>query len=134
MKLEWYHYRTLEHAEKSSLTDLNYDDNIPALEEVGYLHGSWFGSLDYAPSRKWEITREGSKALKAYNLQKLIDNTSQCAEGACKGAYATECYLKTDCITCGRTIDRSVQEPLESLIPESISMPYLESKARQRGV
>ncbi len=130
MKLEWYHFRTLEHAEKSSLSDLNYDDNIPLLESMGYLHGSWFGSLDYEPMRRWEVTREGRKALFAYKLQLLIDNTSQCAEGCCKGEYGSECYLRTDCVTCGRPIIRGAENDSKPLIPESIAKPYLDLKAR----
>ncbi len=106
MKLEWWHYRTLEFANTHCLTDMNYDDNIPLLEEVGYLIGSWYGSLDYAPGKMWRVTTEGEKALKAYKLQQLIASTSQCAEGTCKGEYGSECYLRTDCVTCGRPIIR----------------------------
>lgn len=106
MKLESWHWRTLEHAERSSLTDMNYDDNIPLLESVGYLIGSWFGSLDYAPGMRWEVTTEGRKALKAYKLQQLINSTEQCPSGQCKGEYGSECYIRTDCVTCGRQIIR----------------------------
>lgn len=89
MKLEWYHYRTLEHAERSVLSDLNYDENIPDLVSVGYLIGSWYGNLDYAPGRKWDITTEGRKALKEYKLTQLIASTSKCPEGTCKGEYGS---------------------------------------------
>ena len=106
VKLEWYHYRTLEHAESAGLTELRYDGNIPLLESMGYLHGSWFGSLDGPAMAKWEITSEGRKALKEHKRQTLIASISQCPDRSCKGAYATECYLETDCIICGRIIDQ----------------------------
>ena len=106
MSLQWYHFRTLEHALSHGLSDLNYDQNIPELEEAGYLHGSWFGSLDYPPSKKWEITTQGRKALKAYKNEQLMATVPKCAEGACKGEYGSECYTRTDCVTCGHAIIR----------------------------
>lgn len=106
MKLEWYHFRTLEHAEKGGLTDLNYDINIPDLEEVGYLIGGWYGSLDFPPGKAWRVTTEGRKALKTYQMAQLAAKTTQCPEGTCKGEYGSECYLRTDCVTCGRPIIR----------------------------
>lgn len=107
--IQWHHFRTLEHALSSGLTDMNYDENIPDLVEVGYLHGSWFGSLNYSPSRRWEITNEGRRALKAYKNTQLIAKTTQCPKETCKGEYGSECYLRTDCVTCGRPIIREKQ-------------------------
>lgn len=112
MKMESWYWSTLEYAENHSLTDLSIAQNypsyaaecIPYLEDIGYLIGNWFGSLDYAPGKIWSVTTEGRKALKDRKLQQLINSTEQCPNGQCKGEYGSECYIKTDCVTCGRVI------------------------------
>jgi hypothetical protein len=110
-----WHWSTLEYAEGHCLTDMNVaqgypnflDESIPFLEDMGYLIGNWYGSIDYAPGKIWSVTTEGRKALKAYRLQLLINSTDQCPNGQCKGEYGSECYLRTDCVTCGRPIIRA---------------------------
>lgn len=99
-------FATLEYAKNMFLTESNYDYNIHFLESIGYLIGSWFGSLDYPPMKMWEISSVGRKALKDYKLKNLIASTSQCATGMCKGEYGSEVYIKTDCVVCGRQIVR----------------------------
>lgn len=114
MKLESWHWSTLEYAESHCLTDLSIAQRypsyaaecIPLLEDVGYLIGNWYGSLDYAPGKIWSTTTEGRKALKLHKLEQLIASTSRCSEGSCKGEYGSECYVRTDCVTCGRAIIR----------------------------
>lgn len=111
--LPWQLAASLDHAEKMyGFSDAgdpygeNLDRNIPELVRLGYLQGRWFGSLDREPMRCWHITDAGSEALKQYKLAELRRTVPKCAESACRGPYASEVYLRTDCETCGHPIIR----------------------------
>jgi len=93
MDLKDYHYSRLKHM-RDGFGVYGWeecDDTLQDLEELGYVHGSWFGSLDMEPRPVWQITRAGEKALN--------DHTG-CNVDVCRSESPHKCTVGTQfCIT-----------------------------------